>query len=88
MKFIDDIKQSVAKIYGIPPEEISGQGRTKEIYVARSHAIYVSFQEGHSCKDIGVAFNRDLTSVHASLGAYICHRRALRTKPIGERCYR
>ncbi len=75
MKPIPEIVTEIADRYGINPSEMTGRDRSRDVYVARSHAIFFSFQHGHKPADIREYFRRDRTSMHASLGAHLVHFR-------------
>jgi len=73
MKPISDIVVAVADAYGMEPGRVTSRDRDRPTYIARGHAIWLSFLEGHDIRDICEAFRRDMTSVHAAMGAYHHH---------------
>ncbi len=64
----DKIFASVAKKYGVTPEDIRGTRRTREIAMARHVSIYIMRTVTEmSLPSIGKVFNRDHTTVLASV---------------------
>ena len=63
-----DIIEETAKFYGIAPEAIRGQSRTKEIALARQISMYlIRSITNLSLSDIGKEYGRDHTTVIHSL---------------------
>jgi len=64
---IDVLIGQTAAHFGLEPGVLSGTRRDREAVYARDCAIWLAFQFGASCADIGEAMNRDKLSIKQAI---------------------
>lgn len=75
-----EIIRRVAKWYGVTPDDIVGNSRTRRIVEARQCAVYwVHTRMNLSAGAVGRRFNRDHATILHSIKAHVARRKARRS---------